>query len=135
MTVDSLALEIESLGKEEETKKTIFTSISNNLADMQKIQDYGRMKSYMKILQRAIRVIEDVISRQMWRFSKNPRITAELDKQTQILGELMTLSRAYERAEGKDNLHQTLTNIRNAINSFINSSTNISNSKNLSLAA
>jgi len=135
MQIDSLASDIESLGKEEEMKQTIFTNISNNLADMQKVQDYVKMKDYMKIVRRAIIVIEDVISRQRARFSNNPKITTELDKQTHTLGELRILSRSYESAESKDNLHQTLTDIRNAINSFINSSTNISNSKNFSLAA
>ena len=135
MQIDSLASDIESLGKEEEMKQTIFTNISNNLADMQKVQDYVKMKDYMKIVRRAIIVIEDVISRQRARFSNNPKITTELDKQTHTLGELRILSRSYESAESKDNLHQTLTDIRNAINRFINSSTNISNSKNFSLAA
>jgi len=135
MPIDSLASDIESLNKEEGKKQTIFTNISNNLADMQKVQDYAKMKEYMEIVRRAIIVIGNVISSQRIRFSKNPRITAELDKQTHILRELMLLSRVYGRAESKENLHQTLTDIRNAINSFINSSTNISSSNNLSLVA
>jgi hypothetical protein len=128
--IDNLAETIEALQETERKKSIIFTNIHNNLANLQALEDYEKLKSYMKMVQRAVTVVESVIASQKIRFRKNEKVLAKLAAQNSDLYHIRDLSNAYERGEKKF-LNNILEQILAAVRSFIKSSDDLVSEKRL----
>jgi len=119
MTIDNLTNTIAELEKYERPKINILNKILEILRTQQSAGDVKNLKEEMSDLQNILRRIDAVIPGEMRRFKENKKIIQTLERQRELISELMRFSTFYQANTDIVILNNLYNKIYEAITNFI----------------
>lgn len=119
MTIDNLTNTIAELEKYERPKINILNKILEILRTQQSAGDVKNLKEEMSDLQNILRRIDAVIPGEMRHFKENKKIIQTLERQRELISELMRFSTFYQANTDIVILNNLYNKIYEAITNFI----------------